>query len=389
MRILALNPFHGGSHQAFLEGWVRHSQHEFTVLSLPATRWKWRMRHAAFTFAEEVQQRFQAGERWDGLFATDMLNLAEFLGLARAAASQLPAVLYFHENQLTYPVQQHDPRDLHFAFTNYVSAVAADALWFNTAWHQNTLLEALKHLLRRMPDRRNPASVKQLREKSAAQSPGIEPGPGCEYQSEEQTRRLDSPSPLRIVWAARWEHDKQPELLFAACRRLKEQQFPFRLTVLGESTRTVPPCFEEARGEFSGEIDHWGFVESSAGYRRLLAAGDVIVSTALHEFFGIAVVEAAAAGCLPVVPRALAYPEVLGDRWPLFHDGTADGLVVTLKAAAAAVSGASLSPPDVSRYFWQNRAAGLDAALSAVVSRRACGGKQNLPEISPADGASR
>ncbi|MGM0378085.1 MAG: tRNA-queuosine alpha-mannosyltransferase domain-containing protein, partial [Bacteroidota bacterium] len=34
-----------------------------------------------------------------------MLNLAEFSGLADESVRRLPKISYFHENQLTYPVQ--------------------------------------------------------------------------------------------------------------------------------------------------------------------------------------------------------------------------------------------------------------------------------------------
>ena len=51
LRILALEPYYGGSHQAFLDGWAAHSCHDFTLVTLPAFHWKWRMRHAAITMA--------------------------------------------------------------------------------------------------------------------------------------------------------------------------------------------------------------------------------------------------------------------------------------------------------------------------------------------------
>ncbi|GAH62988.1 unnamed protein product, partial [marine sediment metagenome] len=43
MRILALEPYYGGSHEAFLTGWTRRSRHDWTLLTLHANHWKWRM----------------------------------------------------------------------------------------------------------------------------------------------------------------------------------------------------------------------------------------------------------------------------------------------------------------------------------------------------------
>ena len=68
MKVLALNPYHGGSHAAFLDGWREHSRHAFTVLSLPGHKWKWRMRHGAITLADRVNERYQQGERWDAVW---------------------------------------------------------------------------------------------------------------------------------------------------------------------------------------------------------------------------------------------------------------------------------------------------------------------------------
>ena len=45
-------------------------------------------------------------------------------------------------------------------------------------------------------------------------------------------------------------------------------------------------------------------------YAALLASADVAVSTAENEFFGLAMIEACYAGCTPLVPDRLAYPEL-------------------------------------------------------------------------------
>ena len=56
---------------------------------------------------------------------------------------------------------------------------------------------------------------------------------------------------------------------------------------------------------------HFGYVERRSEYLRLIAEADVVVSTARQEFFGLSVVEAMAAGCYPLLPRRLSYPELL------------------------------------------------------------------------------
>ena len=146
-RILALNPFHGGSHRAFLESWMRHSRHVFTTLTLPPSHWKWRMRHASIGFTERAKELHDGGERFDAVFATDMMNMAEFRGLATPEIASLPTALYFHESQLTYPSRGSEAsrlRDLHFAFTNAISAHAADGVWFNSGYHRRVFFESLR-----------------------------------------------------------------------------------------------------------------------------------------------------------------------------------------------------------------------------------------------------
>ncbi len=177
MRVLALEPYYGGSHKAFLDAWLPESRHRWTLLTLPPFKWKWRMRHGAITLAGRIEELLAAGESWDVVFCSDMLNLAELRGLAPSAVSSLPAVAYFHENQLTYPVQVEKERDLHFGLTNLTTALAARAVWFNSAFHRDEFLGAVPRMLRRMPDYQPFDAVEKIRARSSIHPQGIRPAP--------------------------------------------------------------------------------------------------------------------------------------------------------------------------------------------------------------------
>ncbi len=373
LSVLALQALAATSHEAALEAWRSRSRHRFRVLRLPGHAWKWRMRHAAVTFARQLARDRGA---IDVVVATDMLDLAAFRGLAPIDVARAPHVLYMHENQFAYPDRAALPRDAHFAFTNLTSAAAADAVWWNSAWNRDALLAGAEELLAAVPDHAPRDLLDEIRDKSA-----IVPPPLDLPTFEPATRR---PGPLRIVWAHRWEHDKAPDILFAALDELRVGGADFRLSVLGPSFRRVPDVFADARRRFADAIDRWGFVEPRAAYLDELARSDVFVSTARQEFFGLSTVEALAAGCWCLLPDRLAYPEVCaGLGAEHFHDGTAAAVARRLALLAervlregrpwpAAAQDASRRLAD--RFAAPRRAADMDDALAALAARRCYAG---------------
>ncbi len=338
------------------------------MLTLPAHKWKWRMRHSAITFAQQAAELLKQGQSWDLLFCSDMLNLAEFIALCPAEIAGLPKVIYFHENQLTYPVRLEDERDYQFAMTNLTSALAADVVWFNSQFHLESFLEALAKFLKAMPDHQPFEVIEKIEAKSSVHPPGIAEFPKI-------TERESGP--MRILWSARWEHDKNPELFFEAIRILKAEGVRFRLSVIGQSFRDKPDVFERAHRSFNEYIDFWGYRETREDYEHVLSQADVIVSTANHEFFGISVVEAIAAGAYPLLPNRLSYPEILGlgrveGAEQFFYNGSAKDLADKLMQLAARIEKGSLWPANVTpsiltdRFKWQNLADSYDQALERV-----------------------
>lgn len=373
MNVLALEPYYGGSHKAFLDGWIHHSKHSWTVLSLPPFKWKWRMRHSAITFAQMLNEMHEENQFWDVLFFSDMLNFAEFKGLVDERIRQLPSIAYFHENQLSYPVRYENERDYHFATTNLTTALCADHVWFNSRFHRDEFLESLNRFLRKMPDYQPLESIEIIRSKSSVFPQGVEP----------VTISDNRPSgPAVITWAARWEFDKDPDTFFEALRSVKKSGIDFRLNVIGEQFSNSPEVFRIAEQEFADHIDRWGYQESREEYLKTLSGTDIFVSTAQHEFFGVSVVEAIAAGAYPLLPLRLAYPEIIpadeaDNKHEFFYDGDAESLGEKLKVLAEKINSRGRDKvwggksdkciKYIKKFFWNNLTPHLDSALENSV----------------------
>ena len=270
------------------------------------------MRHAAVHFAEEIIRRQNKGENWDVILCTDMLNVAELRGLLPVAVRAIPIVLYFHENQFAYPDRKNLERDLHFSFSNFVSALAADRIWFNSNFNLESMFEGIGMQAKSWPDYVPVKSIRTLAAKSEIQPPGIETSfIDLDSFSRIRTRQQLDGQPIHLVWAARWEHDKNAEDLLKALIQLAILEVDFRISVIGQSYSKTPDTFAKIHAQFQNQIVCWGFQESRESYWKVLAQGDVFVSTAIHEFFGIAAAEAIAAGLFPILPNRLAYPELI------------------------------------------------------------------------------
>jgi len=152
VRILALEAYDGGSHKQFLDGLIGHSSHRFTRLSLPARKWKWRMRGAAIYFAQQIEAMKLVGEDIDVIFFSSMLAGADLRALLPKALRDKPMVCYFHENQLSYPIKNEKERDYQFGFTQITSCLAANAVWFNSKYNRDSFVDGVESLLKQMPD---------------------------------------------------------------------------------------------------------------------------------------------------------------------------------------------------------------------------------------------
>jgi glycosyltransferase involved in cell wall biosynthesis len=320
MNVLALEPWYSGSHRHFLDGLAKHSQHTFRLATMPGRFWRWRMEGGGVTLARKVQDVLSDGFVPDVVLATDMVNLPAVLSLTRPRLNAVPVVLYFHENQLTYPLPPDRDRDRAYSVTNYLSALAADRVVFNSQFHFDEFTEALPLLLRDFPDFTNLHTVRSIRDKSTVLHLGMDLSAHDHYDASRTSQPLHSSPPV-ILWNHRWEYDKNPEAFFRVMNRLDDAGASFQLILAGKHFREQPEEFERAFERYAERILHYGYAEDFAEYSRLLHRADVVVSTALHEFFGVAMMEAVYCGCHPLLPNRLSYPELIPatHHKPLLH----------------------------------------------------------------------
>jgi glycosyltransferase involved in cell wall biosynthesis len=310
MNICLIEPFHTGSHAAWGEEYARYSRHHVTLLTLSGRHWKWRMHGGAVTLARQ----FMAGrETPDLLLASDMLDLTTFLALTRSKTHDLRTALYCHENQLTYPwsPDDNDPaqrRDAHYAFINYTSALAADAVLFNSRYHLDAWTCQLPEFLKSFPDQKELESSAAIQAKCAVLPLGMDLRRLDQYRP---AQPKDPAEPPLILWNHRWEYDKNPDEFFRVLFQLQEEGVPFEVAILGESYRKSPPVFAEARRRLGARVVQFGYAANFADYAHWLWRADILPVHSHHDFFGASVVQAIYCHCTPLLPRRLAYPEHL------------------------------------------------------------------------------
>lgn len=288
------------------------NEYEWTQVVLPPRHFAWHVRGSALVWhAERVIQNVP-----EIVLATSTVDLNRLVGLHPELERSL-LVLYFHDNQFAYPRRSRQQGHHELQLASIYAATTADQLAFNSRFNQQSFLEGVETFLKALPRNAPRKLADQLEAKSRVLPVPMElPPADCNRLSADEgsPSGIAGPPPesdsLIVTWAARWEYDKKPDHLLRLVRELDARGVNFRLNVLGRQFRNNPAEFECLRSEFGNRLLHFGYQETRAGYWQVLHSTHVFLSTAAHEFQGLAALEAAAAGCLPLVPDSLVYPEI-------------------------------------------------------------------------------
>ncbi|MEA3543688.1 MAG: DUF3524 domain-containing protein [Thermodesulfobacteriota bacterium] len=371
MEIALLEPFFTGSHASWAQGYAERSRHQVSIFGLKGHHWKWRMHGGAVSLAREF---LAADYRPDLLLVTDMLDLTTFLALTRKLTANISTAIYFHENQLTYPWSPTDSdpqqqRDIHYGFINYTSALAADAVLFNSDYHRQSFLQKLPGFLKAFPDYNEVETAQKIIDQSRTLPLGLDLKKFDKYRPGSGAA---AGQPPLILWNHRWEYDKNPEEFFRALFVLQEQNIDFELAVLGESYRKVPKIFAEAKQKLSDRIVHWGYAQNFSDYAAWLWRADILPVTSIHDFFGISVVQSIYCNGFPLLPKRLAYPEhITTDYCERCFYTDFDDLVPRLRSACLNIKSLRQEKLQsmVDHYDWGKMVAIYDDLLEDVVVR--------------------
>ena len=344
---------------------MRHlAEYDWTLLSLPDRYFRWRIRGNPLSWLQEPALQ----KSYDLVIATSMVDVATIKGLY-ANLANTPWLLYFHENQFAFPQSQQQHSSVDPQMVNLYSALAADRLLFNSQWNRQSFLQGVQQLIQKLPDH-----IPHQVEGGIGGKSKVLPVPIADDFVVNAKPILE---PVKLVWAARWEYDKGPQRLLAAIQELEAGGIDYRLSIIGPQYRKVPKAFAKIKEHFSHRLEHFGYQASRQAYLQVLQSSHIYISTAEHEFQGLAALEAVACGCLPLLPQRLSYPEIFGEQYCYASD-----LDDAEREAQSLVQGLHqylVRPPklpDVSGYQWQQLSAAYQQVMEPLLALSESSGSQ-------------
>lgn len=341
--IWLLSAYHADSHAWWSNWLINKLPFNWHLFSLPGRHFRWRIRGNPLAWMDLLPSTPPAA-----IVATSMVDLATLRGI-RPDLGAVPTLLYFHENQFAYPLSAGQHRSIDPQMVQLYAALSANRLAFNSAWNRDSFFEGITSLGRRLPDHCPEDLALRLAPKSE-----ILPVPLRPIAPQAKDDQL-------ILWNHRWEYDKSPELFADAITLLRQRNIPFRLALLGPRPGPTPNALSRLR-EIAGSRILVDAEVTREDYNHWLARARLVVSTATHEFQGLAVMEAVSAGAAPLVPDALCYVE----QYPTINRYPAGDAAALAEHLTAFLQRPPLVP-DISTFLEENLSSHWTAGIQQLL----------------------
>jgi|TARA_B110000014_G_scaffold257477_1_gene242119 glycosyltransferase involved in cell wall biosynthesis len=334
------------------------SKHQINIVEGADTGWRRSLLISPDRFAEAI---VESPDHVDALVASTPIDLATVLGLLPSGIPRPPTLLYMHESQIGYPPGPKGGRANGGIVNDWRSILVADRVAVATRFHESILVKKM------------PPFAEQLIE-----------GAGSKLESKLSsvellpigidTSRLAPVTvtgPIKIMWNHRWSYDKGPGEFAHAVSVLAGEGHDFSVYALGEVERSGQQAYERLLNQLSDRVVLRGYQQEDA-YLHALCRSDLVVSSAQHDFFGLAVAEAIAAGARPLLPERLAYPEIVPETLQptlLYKVGLLEALRSVLTTPRELVHQyRSATMAHVSAFDWSKLAPKYDDLIDDMVT---------------------
>jgi len=350
--ILLLSAYDTPSHVYWREGLVEHfPEYEWHTLVLPPRYFSWRIRGNSLSWAFG-KDREALYRKYDVIIATSMVDLSALRGFM-PHLGEIPTIVYCHENQFVYPRNDYQHSPVEQQLTSIYTVLCADKVVFNSTFNRKTFHDGAQKLLKMMPDF-VPEDIAGIIDKKSVVIP-VPLHDDCHLD-------IDKSKNFTVIWNHRWEYDKGPDRLLLAIQAVLSKKIPIKFNIVGQKFRTEPEEFAQIHAVLTkaDALSNWGH-QSRKNYLHCLHSSHVALSTAVHDFQGLAVMEAVAAGCVPLVPDRLAYPDYYPAPYRytsniLDRQGEADDLAMMLEQYYRKLQEARLVlPAEVMLPYWSSQ----------------------------------
>ncbi|XP_028158936.1 glycosyltransferase-like domain-containing protein 1-like [Ostrinia furnacalis] len=281
----------------------------YTLITMPPTKWEWRSRCSAMYLAEIIPR----DHSYEILFCSSVLPLAELIGI-RPDLAHLFKIVYFHENHLELTLYPYEDLNYHLGHSEIMTCLAADQVLFNSNYHAESFIAAISKHMAKQPDFTVSNLEKKIRNKSQVVHFPLDLHTIELCTGSAKKRRKPT---LCIIWPHRWELDRNPLMFFRIIKRMDDEGYDFRVIMLPSSYMVDPqyPLQLQLMDDIpKSRLLVLDDIESSdRAYYASLKCGDVILSTAKHEFFAHQIMEGMYCNLIPVIPRLPVYQELFND----------------------------------------------------------------------------
>lgn len=378
--VIILDPFLGPSHKNTWYAYKRNSQHKVEIFPFSDKNWKLASGLSGFCSSSNLEQSLNF-ENQDLFIVSEYFDIAAFKSLNPKLINKA-FICYFHENQFEYPVKEGAKRDNHFALTNLKNFICSDFNIFNSDWNRKSFFEGVKKFRKALPHFYRKFIDSNI--ETLGNTEIIHPSHCMDISvanfNKLLTQKTSEKKRLKVLWNHRWEYDKNPELLINIIERAHHELPNICFDICGwESPRSE---LREHLNFFLGKnVDHLGFYSSKNAYQSALISSDIVLSTAIHEFYGISVLEGICFGLDPILPNRLSYPELYKSKFPnQFYNDLESA--ISLLGAAVKNRTSNFDPLNMDRanFFFEahhpeKSAKRLDQLAAEIMEKKKAGGR--------------